>query len=119
MSCWMSIQTELRDLAILQAAAEDLGLGSTEINTFVAGYSGQKTRVALALGPRVGFRWSTDSYEMVGDFASKAEAEKLLGRVTQAYARRKVLRASAASGFHVVREEKEGDVIVIEIRKCA
>jgi len=70
--------------------------------------------VPLADGPDIGFRFNPESnaYELVADLALWRQpvlVERFLSRLTQRYALRTILHASAEEGFTVSEQQQTSD----------
>ncbi len=110
MSHFSTVKTELRDRQALLEALRDLGHNPEQGERTVRGYRGQTVLADLALlqsqGGDIGFRWNADSgsYELVTDldlWKQPVPVERFLAQLTQRYALRTILAASAQEGFQV------------------
>jgi hypothetical protein len=118
MSHFSTVKTELRDRAALLDALRDLGHEPSEGERPVRGYRGQTLVADLAItsaeGSDLGFRWnaSTGSYELVTDldlWKQPIPVERFLAKLTQQYALRSILAASAQEGFQVSEQRQASD----------
>jgi hypothetical protein len=118
MSHFSTIKTELRDRTALLEALRDLGHEPSEGERPVRGYRGQTAVADLAIaqagGSDIGFRWNaaTGSYELVADlelWKQPAPVERFLARLSQRYALRTILAATAQEGFQVSEQRQAAD----------
>jgi hypothetical protein len=118
MSHFSTVKTELRDRAALLDALRDLGHEPSEGERPVRGYRGQTLVADLAItsaeGSDLGFRWnpSSGSYELVTDldlWKQPIPVERFLAKLTQQYALRSILAASAQEGFQVSEQRQAND----------
>jgi hypothetical protein len=110
MSHFSTLKTELRDREALIEALRDLGHQPETGERPIRGYRGQTETAEVAIlspdGGDIGFRWNAGSgqYELVTDldlWRQPVPVERFLARLTQRYALRTILAASAAEGFQV------------------
>jgi hypothetical protein len=118
MSHFSTVQTELRDRQALAQALEDLGHSPAAGSRLVRGYRGQTVSADLAVpqtsGADIGFRWSEASgaYELVTDldlWRQPVPVERFLAQLSQRYALRTILAASAEEGFQVTEQSEHRD----------
>ena len=121
MSHFSTVKTELRDRTALIDALRDLGLSPSEGERPVRGYRGQTVVADLTIAAAddasasdVGFRWNsaTGSYELVTDldlWRRPVPVERFLAQLTQRYALRSILAASAEEGFQVSEQRQAAD----------
>jgi len=118
MSHFSTVRTELRDRQALIDALGDLGHPPLEGSQPVRGYRGQTVMADLAItqeqGTDIGFRWNetNGSYELVADldlWKQPIPVERFLARLTQRYALRTILAASAEEGFQVAEQTNQLD----------
>jgi hypothetical protein len=118
MSHFSTVKTELRDRDALLAALGDLGHDPRQGSLSVRGYRGQtqtaELAVAQANGADIGFRLNeaTGSYELVTDldlWQQPVPVERFLARLSQRYALRSVLAASAEEGFALASQTQNDD----------
>jgi hypothetical protein len=118
MSHFSTVKTELRDLAALLEALTDLGHNPREGSLSVRGYRGQTQVADLAIdqanGADIGFRLNPDSgaYELVTDlelWKQPVPVERFLAQLSQRYALRSILAASADEGFQVAEQTSAVD----------
>ncbi|MFN9644910.1 MAG: DUF1257 domain-containing protein [Cyanobacteriota bacterium] len=110
MSHFSTVKTELRDRGSLVQALTDLGHAPSAGDQPVRGYRGQTVACDLVVrqpeGADIGFTFNTQSgcYELVADldlWRQPIPVERFLSLLTQRYALRTILAASAAEGFQV------------------
>jgi hypothetical protein len=113
MSHFSTVKTELRDRAALLAALGDLGHAPREGSLSVRGYRGLTQTADLAIdqpnGADIGFRLNPDTgcYELVTDlelWKQPVPVERFLAQLSQRYALRSILAASAEEGFQVAEQ---------------
>jgi hypothetical protein len=118
MSHFSTVKTELRDRAALLEALADLGHSPREGSLSVRGYRGQTHTADLAIdqanGADIGFRLNPDSgaYELVTDlelWKQPVPVERFLAQLSQRYALRSILAASAEEGFQVAEQTSSVD----------
>ena len=118
MSHFSTVRTELRNRQALIEALVDLGHPPLEGSQPVRGYRGQTVIADLAVpqqqGADIGFRWNDaiGSYELVADldlWRQPIPVERFLARLTQRYALRTILAASAEEGFQVSEQTSQLD----------
>ncbi len=127
MSHFSTLTTELRDRQALIEALTDLGHPPVEGQHPVRGYRGQTVTADLALpqaeGGDIGFRFNPEvgCYELIADldlWRQPVPIERFLARLTQRYALRTILSASAEEGFQVSQqtEHLDGSIEVVVTR---
>lgn len=118
MSHFSTVRTELRDREALVQALTDLGHPPLEGGREVRGYRGQIVIADLAVpqaqGADIGFRWNeaSGSYELVTDlelWKQPVPVERFLAQLSQRYALRTILAASAEEGFQVSEQTNSLD----------
>lgn len=121
MSHFSTVKTELRDRTALIDALRDLGHSPSEGERPVRGYRGQTVVADLTIAAAddtsasdLGFRWNsaTGSYELVTDldlWRRPVPVERFLAQLTQRYALRSILAASAEEGFQVSEQRQAAD----------
>ena len=121
MSHFSTVKTELRDRTALIDALRDLGHSPSEGERPVRGYRGQTVVADLTIAAAddasasdLGFRWNsaTGSYELVTDldlWRRPVPVERFLAQLTQRYALRSILAASAEEGFQVSEQRQAVD----------
>ena len=118
MSHFSTLKTELRDRQALLLALADLGHTPAEGSLPVRGYRGQTVTAELAVsqggGADIGFRWSAEagSYELVTAldlWRQPVPVERFLAQLSQRYALRAILAASAEEGFQVSSQSEHLD----------
>lgn len=114
MSHFTRIRTQLRNIATVQRALEDMGYNVEEKQT-VRGYRGSQINADLVVrmdgGFDIGFtQQAEDEVAMVADFwGLKLDKETFLKQLTQRYAYHTVMEQAQAEGFQVVTEENQQD----------
>ena len=134
MSHFSTVKTELRDRTALIDALRDLGHTPSEGERPVRGYRGQTVVADLTIaagdagsaGSQAsdsGFRWdaASGSYELVTDldlWNRPIPVERFLSKLTQQYALRSILAASASEGFKVSeqRQALDGSIELVVTR---
>ena len=119
MSHFSTVKTELRDRGSLLQALTDLGHTPSLTPQPVRGYRGQTVTCDLVIsttegGGDIGFQLNPDtgSYELVTDldlWRQPVPVERFLALLTQRYALRAILAASAAEGFEVNEQAQQLD----------
>jgi hypothetical protein len=118
MSHFSTVRTELRDRQALIEALADLGHPPLEGSQPVRGYRGQTVMADLKVpqseGADIGFRWNeaNGSYELVTDlelWKQPVPVERFLARLSQRYALRTILAATAEEGFQVAEQTNQRD----------
>jgi hypothetical protein len=118
MSHFSTLKTELRDREALLAALTDLGHEPSEGERPVRGYRGQSAMADLAIaqpnGADIGFRLNPASgcYELVTDldlWKQPVPVERFLSQLSQRYALRSILAATAEQGFQVSEQTSQAD----------
>jgi hypothetical protein len=110
MSHFSTLKTELRDRSALLQALSDLGHTPGEAAQTVRGYRGQTVSCDVAIpceaGGDIGFLLNpeTGCYELVTDldlWRQPVPVERFLAQLSQRYALRTILAATAEEGFQV------------------
>ena len=118
MSHFSTVKTELRDRQALVDALTDLGHAPQQGAIQVRGYRGQTVTAELAVvqehGADIGFRLNSETgcYELVTDldlWGLKVPVERFLGQLSQRYALRTILAATADEGFQVREQTNHVD----------
>jgi hypothetical protein len=118
MSHFSTVKTELRDRDALVAALGDMGHAPSQGPQQVRGYRGQTVTadlvVSQANGADIGFRLNPDSgsYELVTDlelWKQPVPVERFLAQLSQRYALRSILAATAEEGFQVSEQTNHLD----------
>lgn len=124
MSKFVRIKTELREVALIKRALDDLSLDYQENQRFThvwSGFSGQAPLVVQAKGAKFAFRATDDGlYEAIGDDMQLAAVKANLNAIQQRYAYHKVVDEVVAAGFALVEEQTGRDqVIRMTVRRWA
>jgi hypothetical protein len=122
MSKFVRVQTELRDLALVKRALDELEIRYREDAVYTHRWTGRSERVAFLIDaptPAFGLRAGEDGVlELVGDDMGMRALQKTLGRVQQRYAYHTVLAAVNEAGFDLVDERTaEDQVIRLTVRR--
>jgi hypothetical protein len=116
MSKFVKVKTELRDLALVKRALEDLKLNYAENERFAHVWSGYRDQLPLVVKePRAqfGFRLTDEGvYEALGDDMQMAQIRSTLQQVQQRYAYHKVLAEVEQAGFALVEENVGKDHVI-------
>ncbi len=116
MSKFVKVKTELRDVALIKRALDDLGMAYQENAAFVHRWSGFRGVLPLVVRQghvQFGLR-ATDggAYEVVGDDMQMATIGKALQQIQQRYAYHKVLEEVSRAGFDLVEEKTGRDQVI-------
>ena len=122
MSKFVKVKTELRDVAMIKRALDDLKLSYQENVRYVhpfGGFSGMTPLLVKTPRATFGFRASGEGvYEVIGDDMQMQQIRASLEQVQQRYAYHKVLAETEAAGFALVEEQTARDgVIRMTVRK--
>jgi hypothetical protein len=118
MSHFSTVKTELRDRDALVAALGDMGHAPSQDPQQVRGYRGQTVTAELVVsqanGADIGFRLNSDSgsYELVTDldlWKQPVPVDRFLAQLSQRYALRSILAATAEEGFQVSEQTNHLD----------
>jgi len=124
MSKFVRVHTELRDLAMVKRALNDLKVQYRENHRFThvwSGFNGTLPLVVQARGATFGLRPTEGgAYEVVGDDMQMGTVRALLQQVTQRYAYHRVRAEMEQAGFDLVDEKVGADkVIRLTVRRWA
>lgn len=118
MSKFVKVKTQLRDVALVKQALDDLQIQYEENQQYTHFWSKQRATVPILISSGAGkFGLVEDSdgvFEMVGDDMQMPRMRSLMDRIQQRYAYRKVLAETESAGFTLV-EEAVGDDNVIRM----
>jgi hypothetical protein len=118
MSKFVKVKTQLRDVALVKQALDDLQIHYEENQQYTHFWSKQRTAVPILIsngGGKFGLCEDADGiFEMVGDDMQMRRMRSLMDRVQQRYAYNKVLTETKSAGFNLV-EESVGDDNVIRM----
>ncbi|MEB3266232.1 MAG: DUF1257 domain-containing protein [Cyanobacteriota bacterium] len=118
MSHFSTLKTELRDREALLEALADLGHDPQTGSVAIRGYQGQTVQAEVAVTrdeqADFGFVWNAaaGSYELVADldqWRQPVPVERFLAQLTQRYALRTLLAATAEEGFQVSEQTTQLD----------
>lgn len=116
MSKFVTIKTELHDLAMVKRALEDLKLDfseNAEYHHLFSGFRGRvpvlvrRGRLSFGLRPAEG-----GALEAIGDDMARREIDQLMAQVQQRYAYHKVLAEVEQAGFSLVEESTGRDQVI-------
>lgn len=116
MSKFVRIQTELRDVACIHKALDDLKVEWSENATWKHRYSPVQRPNVIVVNQRdayLGIAPRDDApAELLFDDMQKDAAQALLGKIQQRYAYHMVLAEAAIAGFELVEERTGKDQVI-------
>jgi hypothetical protein len=116
MSKFVKVQTQLRDLALIKHALDDLKLSYQENAQFThlwSGFRGQVPLVIQVRNAKFGLRaTAAGDYELIGDDMQMPLIRRELTQVQQRYAYHAVLQATTEAGFNLVEEKTGRDQVI-------
>ena len=116
MSKFVKIKTELRDLALIKQALDDLKLAYKENSRFTHLWSGFHGKLPLVIqhrGVAFGLRPTEEGhFEFVGDDMHLNRARPLMKQIQQRYAYHMVLSQVEEAGFDLVEETVGKDQVI-------
>jgi hypothetical protein len=116
MSKFVKVRTELRDLALIKRALDDLKLTYAENERYTHVWSGYNQRAPLVVkqkGATFAFRSNDEgAYEVVGDDMQMGQIKNTLQQLQQRYAYHKVLTEVEQAGFALVEEQTGKDHVI-------
>jgi hypothetical protein len=116
MSKFVKVRTELRDLALIKRALDDLKLSYGENERYTHIWSGHKETAPLVVKDKrimFAFRSNEDgTYEAVGDDMQLGQIRSTLQQLQQRYAYHKVLAEVEQAGFALVEESTGKDRVI-------
>jgi hypothetical protein len=116
MSKFVKVRTELRDLALIKRALDDLELSYTENTRYTHIWSGYNQEAPLVVKQKhATFALRTNdegAYEVLGDDMQMAQIKGTLQQVQQRYAYHKVLAEVERAGFSLVEENTGKDHVI-------
>jgi hypothetical protein len=116
MSKFVQIQTELRDLALIKRALDDLQIVYQEEARYVHPYSRKASQVPVLVKDKhalFGLRATEDgAYAIIGDDMQMAHIRTIMQPVQQRYAYHKVLAETEKAGFALVEENVGKDKVI-------
>ena len=116
MSKFVKVRTELRDLALIKRALDDLKLSYGENERYTHVWSGHKETAPLVVKDKrvtFAFRSNEDgTYEAAGDDMQLGQIKSMLQQVQQRYAYHKVLAEVEQAGFALVEENTGRDHVI-------
>lgn len=124
MSKFVKVSTQLREVALVKKALDDLKLTYREHARFVhvwSGFSGAVPLVVQGPGVTIGLRDKEDgTLEVLADDMHMGRVRPLMQQIQQRYAYHSVVAATAAAGFDLVEETVGKDnVIRLTVRRWA
>lgn len=122
MSKFVRVATELRDVALVKQALDDLDIRYTDHAEYHHRWTGTVTPVRLLLQDRrlaIGLREAEDgTLEVVGDDMGMRAIKNTVQAIQQRYAYHTVLARADAAGFELVEERTGRDnVIRLTVRR--
>ncbi|MFO7635187.1 MAG: DUF1257 domain-containing protein [Caldilinea sp.] len=116
MSKFVRIKTELRELALIKRALDELTLNYQENQRYThvwSGFSGQVPLVVQTKGAKFAFRATDEGrYEAIGDDMQMAVVRPQLDAIQQRYAYHKVRDEVEGAGFALVEEQVGNDRVI-------
>jgi hypothetical protein len=116
MSKFVKVRTELRDLALIKRALDDLKLAYGENERYTHIWSGHKEIAPLVVKDKratFALRSNEDgTYEVAGDDMQLGQIKSMLQQVQQRYAYHKVLAEVEQAGFALVEENTGKDHVI-------
>jgi hypothetical protein len=116
MSKFVKVRTELRDLALIKRALDDLNLTYSENEQYTHIWSGHKETAPLVIkDKRLAFALRSNedgTYEAVGDDMQLGQIKGTLQQIQQRYAYHKVLAEVEQAGFSLVEESTGKDHVI-------
>lgn len=116
MSKFVKVRTELRDLALIKRALDDLKLTYSENERYTHIWSGHKETAPLVVKDKratFALRSNEDgAYEVMGDDMQMGQIKSTLQQIQQRYAYHKVLAEVEQAGFSLVEENTGKDHVI-------
>lgn len=116
MSKFVKVRTELRDVALVKRALDDLHLRYLENARYRHIYSGANEEAALVVhttGGAFGLKSNAEgALEVMGDSMQMAGVTQTLQRIQQRYAYHMVVQETARAGFALVEEQTGRDQVI-------
>ena len=116
MSKFVKVRTELRDLALIKRALDDLKLTYAENERYTHIWSGHKETAPLVVKDKratFALRSNEDgAYEVMGDDMQMGQIKSTLQQIQQRYAYHKVLAEVEQAGFSLVEENIGKDHVI-------
>ena len=116
MSKFVKVQTELRELALIKRALDDLNLAYAENEKYThrwSGFSGAVPLVVKQPGAFFALRAGENGvFEAIGDDMQVANIRTTVQKVQQRYAYHKVLAEVESAGFALVEENVGRDNVI-------
>ena len=116
MSKFVQIKTELRDVAVIRQALDDLKMAYTADTHYTHVWSGRGETVALLVklaGATFGLRAGADGvHEALADDMLMPRIRPALARIQQRYAYHKVVAETKRAGFELVEEAQGADQVI-------
>lgn len=124
MSKFVRVSTQLREVALVKKALDDLKVSYRENARYVhlwSGFSGTVPLVIQGQGVTVGLRDKEDgTLEILADDMHMGRVRPLMQQIQQRYAYHSVVAATTAAGFDLVEETVGKDnVIRLTVRRWA
>ena len=116
MSKFVKVRTELRDLALIKRALDDLKLTYSENERYTHIWSGHNETAPLVVkGKSASFALRSNedgAYEVMGDDMQMGQIKSTLQQIQQRYAYHKVLAEVEQAGFSLVEENTGKDHVI-------
>lgn len=116
MSKFVKVRTELRDVALVKQALDDLKLRYMENARYRHLFSGANEEAALVVHmPEGAFGLKANAegvLELMGDSMQMAGVKQTLQRIQQRYAYHMVVQETARAGFAMVEEQTGRDQVI-------
>jgi hypothetical protein len=115
MSKFVQIKTELRDLALIKQALDDLKIGYREQTRYVHTFSRKSSEVPILVTDKrvsFGLREANGVYEILGDDMQMVQIRAIMQPVQQRYAYHKVRAETEKAGFSLVEETVGKDNVI-------
>lgn len=116
MSKFVQIKTELRDVALIKRALDELKIKYKEDARYVhlfSGFAGKVPILVQSQGLSFGLRQGDGgAYEIIGDDMQTKQIQATMQPVQQRYAYHKVLAETEKLGFSLVEEQTGRDKVI-------
>ncbi len=116
MSKFVKVRTELRDVALVKKALDDLQIRYEEDMRYRHFFSGANEEAALVVHARegsFGLNPNADGLlEVMGDSMQMAGVRQTLARIQQRYAYHMVVDETAKAGFALIEEKTGSDQVI-------
>jgi hypothetical protein len=126
MSHFTVVRTRMVELEFLKRALTDLGYQFEEGEVSIRGFMGRKTSAQLRVagsnwGYDIGFRKSSNGYEVVADWwgVKGVQQQEFVQQISQRYAYHAAREKLEQQGFSIVSEELVKGRIHLRLRRMA